>query len=511
MKAPKSIQWFSVALFITAEFIVAQDFKIAPDLPVPYNNNFYNVSVASDSANGFLVTWVNYHEKDYVVFVKNYACRLSKTGAVLDSAAVYLSESYWTYCCPSAVFAGGHWIVAMNQDILYEWVGAQRLTASGTLLDNEPVNILPSKGMATIQYPTLATNGREILCVTGIAGDSLCASIFDPDLNILVSRFGIFPGSDGISLYFRAASDGENFYIALHHADSESEGIYLIVLSPAGEILSVQTVFDEFSSGDMDGMPAVSASGGTIRVTYFNDSELYLRRYDSVGTPMDPGPVKICAFEDFEPVLLLNNPAGGRLKGYMDWIHADGSFLLFWPKNPEPGITMIDFRSDFSTNAFYTLNSQCQFDPGNYLWSRSYSFIRAASLGDHVMAAWIDGREGEARVYGNFIDVKMYTEVKQEEVMIPETFSLSQNFPNPFNSETVIGYQLPVPAQVTLEVCNTVGQRICVLASGQQPSGFHSIRWDGKDEEGSEVHSGVYFYKLKANRSVAVKKMLVVK
>ncbi len=91
------------------------------------------------------------------------------------------------------------------------------------------------------------------------------------------------------------------------------------------------------------------------------------------------------------------------------------------------------------------------------------------------------------------------------------TFRLNQNYPNPFNPETFIVYELPSAIDVTLDVYNALGQKIATLADGEQQAGRHRIRWNGKDDAGRQAASGVYFYRLKTDQSISVKKMLLLR
>ena len=86
-----------------------------------------------------------------------------------------------------------------------------------------------------------------------------------------------------------------------------------------------------------------------------------------------------------------------------------------------------------------------------------------------------------------------------------------RNFPNPFNPETVIEYEIPESSQVHLVVYNALGQRIKMLVNDQQDSGRYSVRWDGRDEGGRSVSSGVYLFRLKAGDNVAMGRMVFVK
>jgi hypothetical protein len=89
---------------------------------------------------------------------------------------------------------------------------------------------------------------------------------------------------------------------------------------------------------------------------------------------------------------------------------------------------------------------------------------------------------------------------------VPAVFSLAQNFPNPFNPETTIRYGLPSRSYVLLAVYNTLGERVAVIAEGEQESGFHEVRFDG-----SALASGVYYYRLQAAGFVQTKKLSLLK
>ncbi|KAA3613739.1 MAG: T9SS C-terminal target domain-containing protein [Calditrichaeota bacterium] len=91
--------------------------------------------------------------------------------------------------------------------------------------------------------------------------------------------------------------------------------------------------------------------------------------------------------------------------------------------------------------------------------------------------------------------------------LVPNQFALHQNYPNPFNPETEIRFELPEASHVVLKIFNPLGQEIRTLVSKSYPAGYHSVRWDGKDNSGNIPASGVYIYQIKAGEFVAVKKM----
>jgi hypothetical protein len=94
---------------------------------------------------------------------------------------------------------------------------------------------------------------------------------------------------------------------------------------------------------------------------------------------------------------------------------------------------------------------------------------------------------------------------------IPEVFELSQNYPNPFNPDTKIQFAVPTKSYVNLTVYNIRGQKVRTLVDEELDVGWKSVTWDGKDDSGSEVASGIYLYKVVAGDFVESKKMMMLK
>lgn len=94
---------------------------------------------------------------------------------------------------------------------------------------------------------------------------------------------------------------------------------------------------------------------------------------------------------------------------------------------------------------------------------------------------------------------------------VPSKFSLAQNFPNPFNPSTTIAYDLNKAADVELAVYNILGQKIRTLVTKNLQAGEYSAQWNGRNNEGNLVASGIYFYQLKAGDQIQVRKMLLMR
>ena len=90
----------------------------------------------------------------------------------------------------------------------------------------------------------------------------------------------------------------------------------------------------------------------------------------------------------------------------------------------------------------------------------------------------------------------------------PLAFALHQNYPNPFNASTTILYQMPQAGEAVLSVFNIAGQKVRRLDTGHHEDGMHSITWDGRDQSGNRMTSGVYFYRLQIDQRIETRKMV---
>ena len=86
-----------------------------------------------------------------------------------------------------------------------------------------------------------------------------------------------------------------------------------------------------------------------------------------------------------------------------------------------------------------------------------------------------------------------------------------QNYPNPFNTDTIIKYQLSKGSELSIKVYNLLGQEVITLVERVHRAGYHSIHWDGKDETGVQVNSGIYLLMLKTRDYTAARKMIILR
>ncbi|MEE9437416.1 MAG: FlgD immunoglobulin-like domain containing protein, partial [Saprospiraceae bacterium] len=161
------------------------------------------------------------------------------------------------------------------------------------------------------------------------------------------------------------------------------------------------------------------------------------------------------------------------------------------------------FCSDYDNYNFYpkfnfTLNGKTLLDVGSQELAPSFDF------------------NGTLRPQGSGYDIGAYeitdstTNISSKEVN-KNQFYLLQNYPNPFNPSTKISYTLPKTSEVKISIYNSLGQRIKILVNQNQIVGSYSVDWDGTDNLGNDVSSGIYFYNLLSGDYVQTRKMLLLK
>lgn len=133
---------------------------------------------------------------------------------------------------------------------------------------------------------------------------------------------------------------------------------------------------------------------------------------------------------------------------------------------------------------------------------------------DSIQLTYNPGRATEGTIYFDDLRLLRKTSVGVDEPTptLPSAFALYQNFPNPFNPETTIRYQIPGGWQhVVLTVYDMTGKIVKTLVDVEQAAGDYTIHWDGKNADGKPVASGTYLYKIAAGEFVQTKRMTLVR
>lgn len=136
-------------------------------------------------------------------------------------------------------------------------------------------------------------------------------------------------------------------------------------------------------------------------------------------------------------------------------------------------------------------------------------------VSDSIGIIRIEGEAGTAySLYGakiNGINYGLISHANNNLIHLPNTFWVDQNYPNPFNPSTNISFTIPSKIFVSVRIYNILGKQIRVLLNGELVSGYYKVEWDGKNDYGEVVQSGVYFYQVFTNDYQQTKKMILIR
>ncbi len=149
---------------------------------------------------------------------------------------------------------------------------------------------------------------------------------------------------------------------------------------------------------------------------------------------------------------------------------------------------------------------------GNFDWTEAVFNLDQYS--GTIRLRFVFGSDNSINGAGWYIDdihLECELPVSSPEEIAPAIFKLEQNYPNPFNPETQISFSLPTAQLVQMNVYNLKGQLVKSLVNSSMSAGKHQIVWDGTDDRGNAISSGVYFYRLIVGGTSRTRKMLLMK
>ncbi|UCC78642.1 MAG: T9SS type A sorting domain-containing protein [Candidatus Zixiibacteriota bacterium] len=304
-----------------------------------------------------------------------------------------------------------------------------------------------------------------------------------------LNSFGAFGSSEGeISRGGDIACDPDgNIYIA-----DRFQG-RIAVFDPGGEFISNINLAD-FGQPDLllptgidideQGFVYVSSTEGrSIHILYVHPESSPRRVITALQAyPADDDTVEA---EDLELVAYIeSNPDGYDITGLDFQIFAgnDTSEIVDENINVAPEIESIENVETIVSR--WLLENSIE-DKSSYQWR-----VRARS--DDIAGEWSSLQ-------------KFHT------LSLPRVFALHQNYPNPFNPVTHIAFETPIQSDVAVTIYNTLGQIVKSFAFTQLSPGKHDLIWDGRSEDGDEVASGIYFYRMTSNTFNKTRKMALLK
>jgi hypothetical protein len=301
-----------------------------------------------------------------------------------------------------------------------------------------------------------------------------------------------------------------------------SEGDFLMSEDEEKTRFSGGTIDNE--TGKIIGINALRLNGGVS-----GKGTLCSVSFNVVG----PGEC-LLTLENFEAGSPLGAPLPSLPPEYLITIEGEEPARLVWDVNQDGQVNILDLlqvarslNADVSTNPEADVNGDGTIDILDLIAvARKFGEAAAAApisvamdsekLTPAMIQAWI--KQAQLEDDGSAVFRQGIANLQRllETIVVPKTTALLVNYPNPFNPETWIPYHLAKPAEVTLTIYAANGTMVRTLMLGQQAAGVYQSRgraayWDGKNEIGESVASGIYFYTFTAGDFTATRKMLLMK
>ena len=220
----------------------------------------------------------------------------------------------------------------------------------------------------------------------------------------------------------------------------------------------------------------------------------------------------LLVFSNYEVVSIFQTDNGGN-----SWTPASGNLEQNANGSGNgPAVLWVDALNGPGSSIFFAatstgLYSTTTLNGSSTVWTQEGASTIGKVIVDMVKTRALDGLV-VAATHGNGVYSNTFaTNVEEGDSSLPEEFDLHQNYPNPFNPSTTISFSLVRDSQTSIKVFNIQGKQIATLLNEHRKSGSHTITWDGKDQNGREVASGIYYYRLETPFNVATQKMTLLR
>ena len=444
-------------------------------------------AITSDGAGGAIVTWYDQRGGTYGI----YAQRVDASGAIQWTAdGVALCTATWNEIWPTITSdgAGGAVVTWMDDRNASYDIYAQRVNASGAVQwTTDGVAICTATGDQA--GPTIVSDGAGGGIVTWYDGRSENAHIYAQRVNASGAVQWTANGkalctATGDQLYPTITSDGAGGAIVTwvdFRSGSYNADIYAQRVNDSGAVQwTANGVALCTATGDQWSPTIVSdcAGGGIVTWQDYRSGsnyDVYAQRVDAAG----------------------HSVVATLLQNYATTFSGDRIAITWTLSEIDEGIEFSVERATASDGPFIEL-------PSSAVRRDGLSFTFTDSNWQPNMSYWY---RVECQI-GNERKVLFET----GPVATPALpLTLYQNSPNPFNPSTTIGYYLPEKCRVRLEIYGISGRRIASLVNREQEKDRYAIEWNGKDEHGNSVASGIYFYKLIAGKKTVSRKMVLIR
>jgi hypothetical protein len=499
-------------------FAQVSDFKVneTQGSLVGFDWNVADVSLAVNDSGSFVIAWSDGHNDQGAI----YAQRYSSDGLALGNN-FKVSDGIHPIICPNGdeCLATPSISAAANGDFVIAWMDlsninedevniyAQRFLYNGTPVgSNFKVN-----NMQWAVYPSVSAGNTGNFVITwSVPGDAVCngwdiyaqryASDGSPmGSNLKVNSIeGICNEKPSVVMdqngkfvitWAGWGDDYRNIYAQRYSSDGEPLGSNFIVNDEPGFIWGSY-------SGTTPTTIAMDSSGNFVIAWAGNrgceswGADIYAQSFSNDGVSLGNN-IKV-------------NDDNVTCSQYFSSVSMDkdGNFVIAW---------------NDSRNNDLDIYAQCFTKEGNKLGdnylvtSTSDSLQRKPSVklwNGRIYTAWADNRNAALGydVWANILERDFPVKIEDPKILAPSGFNLSQNYPNPFSSTTIISYQLTIISDVELSVYDLLGKKITTLVEEKQQPGRHEVDWSAFG-----MKPGVYWYELKTGQARKVMKMILLR
>jgi hypothetical protein len=525
-----------------------------------------NPSVSLDSNGNFVIAW---HDSRNIVY-DIYAQLYSSDGSALGSNFIVNQDPGSAHqSLPSIALVGsGDFVIAWEDERDgFDDIYAQRCSGDGTALGTNFLvndNSIPSRQ----SYPSVSgdTNGNFVVAWQDQRNSGsldIYAQRYDSDGNPLGINWLVNDDGGGTSQYYPsvAMNSSGRFVVTWHDNRNGDNDIYAQRYDTDGSPLGVNFMVNDDGGSENQEEPAVAIADDGGFVIAWEDRrdggrDIFMQRFSADGTPQGAN-------------TKVNDDMGTSSKNSPDVsIDGDGNFVIAWEDNrsgmgdiyaqryaangsplgmnflvnddvaevyqgvpsvaAEPGGNfVIAWYDDRNEENNYDVYAQRYDSDGvaigsNFLIAETEESIQwepdVKLWNERIYSAWSDTRVGGTGydIWANVRDWEGPAGVGNETApSMPFAARLGQNYPNPFNPSTTLSFEIPgiegEQNHTSLKIYDLRGRCVRTLVDSGLPPGSHSVHWDGRNDAGERVSSGIYLYSLQVGDEAFARKMTLVK
>jgi len=194
------------------------------------------------------------------------------------------------------------------------------------------------------------------------------------------------------------------------------------------------------------------------------------------------------------------------------------SSIFYWNESNDPDGTELDYYLYFLTDSDSLMMRRLSGTSISLTNQAIYDSLSSHNWPTVVSCVWdVMASDGEVQTWAadplsvGPINIDWSSMSVDDQAALPKKFALYANYPNPFNPVTTVAYDIPEASDVLLEIYNITGQRVKILVNKRQEPNRYKVQWNGTNEAGAQLSSGMYFYRIQAKDYSSVKKLILMK